>query len=84
MRPIAPRIDDPRCQEITVAEDQHEYQTLTAARVQCTDGKVEMCTRWTLTKEEREAIARGEDVYVFFPEFVYPHRLMLRPEWARI
>lgn len=84
MRPIAPRIEHPSCQEITVAENQHEYMTVTAARVECHDGAIEMCTRWTFTEEERAAIARGEDVYVFFPKSVYPHRLMLRPEWARI
>lgn len=84
MRPIAPRIEHPDCEEITVAEEQEEFMTVTATRILCNDGTIQYALRWTLTPEERAAIARGEDVYVFFPKHVYPHTLALRPEWARI
>lgn len=82
MRPIAPRLPDDVAEEITVAEDQHEYMTITAARVRHTDGTHSMYCRWTLTPEERRRVAAGEDIYLAFPERVAPHSVSLRPEWA--
>lgn len=80
MRPIAPRL--PNCDEVTVAEDQHQYMTITAARIQYLNGDTTMCCRWTLTPEERVRISAGEDVYIQFPGRVAPHSVSLRPAWA--
>jgi len=82
MRPIAPRLGDDVSDEVTVAEDQHEYKTLVAAFVSHENGSRSAYTRWTLTTDERVRVANGEDVYVAFPECVAPHLIMLRPEWA--
>lgn len=79
MRPIAPRLDVG--EEITVAENQLEYLTLVATRVEFADGDTQMVVRWTMTVEERSRIASGEDVYICFPRNVFPHSVGLRPEW---
>jgi hypothetical protein len=68
MRPIAPRI--PGLEEVTVAEEQEEYRTITAGIVRHDDAHVYV-TRWTMTAEERARVAAGEDVYV--------RQLMFRP-----
>lgn len=64
MRPIAPRIDG--AEEITIAENQHEYMTITGALVRYEDapGRIDIVTRWTFTPEERRRIANGEDIYL--------------------
>lgn len=65
MRAIAPRTGAP---EETIAEDQHEFVPLTVAIYVHAggdyDGMRELLTRWTMTKEERERIAAGEDIYI--------------------
>ena len=61
MRPIAPRTGAP---EVTFAEEQEEYMPLTVAVHRYGDGPCVLLTRWTLTPDERERIAAGEDVYV--------------------
>lgn len=82
MRPIAPRLNHPAAEEVTVAEEQPEFATITMARVLYADGTVWMWGRWTFTKEERKRIANGEDVYVAFPQHTFPHAISLRPEFA--
>lgn len=61
MRAIAPRTGAP---EVTIAEEQEQYMPITVARYHYEDGTGVLLTRWTLTPAEREAIARGEDIYV--------------------
>lgn len=60
MRCVAPRTGAP---EITVAENQEEYLTVTVA-VHETEGGRSLLTRWRLTDEERQLIAAGEDLYI--------------------
>lgn len=63
MRPVAPRTG---AEEITVAEDQHEYVPLVVALHADPGGSGSpvLLTRWRLSEEERAAIAAGEDLYV--------------------
>lgn len=61
MRPVAPRTGAP---EITVAEEQEEYMPVTVGVYQYEDGTRVLMTRWTLTPEERQRVADGEDIYV--------------------
>jgi len=61
MRPIAPRTG---AQEITIAEHQHEYLPVTVAIYRHSNGTRSLLTRWTLTPEEREQVAKGEDIYI--------------------
>lgn len=61
MRAVAPRIGYP---EVTLAEEQEEYFALTAAKVPYDDGSIGVVTRWRLSSEEREKVARGEDLYL--------------------
>lgn len=84
MRPIAPKFRDdlPCIQEVPIAEDQHEYKSLTGAIVTFEDGARQVYARWTFTPEERTRIAAGEDVYISFPKNMAPHTVELRPEWA--
>ena len=77
MRPIAPRIDG--AVEITIAEDQHEYATITAAIVQHSDGDSTRVCRWTFTPEERAKIAAGEDIY-----FGTIAGIPLMPHWLSV
>lgn len=60
MRPIAPRTGE---REITLAEEQHDYQPITAV-VRVREPGVSLVTRWTMTPEERAKVAAGEDIYV--------------------
>jgi hypothetical protein len=64
---------------VTIAEEQLEYCPIVVAIVEdeaATGGKARVC-RWTFSKEEREAIARGEDIYFFTPAAMplIPHAL---------
>lgn len=68
MRMIAPRTGAP---EITVAENQLEYRPIVVA-VYNEKPTRQLLTRWTFTPEEREAIARGEDVYFALLTFGQP------------
>ncbi|HKB54416.1 MAG TPA: hypothetical protein VKD22_10470 [Ramlibacter sp.] len=65
MRMIAPRTG---AREITLAEDQLEYSTLTVAVYNDKGtpgvGPRVLVSRWTLTPEERAQVAAGEDVFV--------------------
>jgi hypothetical protein len=69
MRMISPNVGLP---EITVAEDQHEYLTLTAALVEWDDGSRGILTRWRLTHNEKERVANGEDLYITVLTFGQP------------
>ena len=60
MRPIAPRTGAP---EVTVAEDQLEFQPLTVAMYDYQDGRC-LLMRWRLDEAERERVAAGEDLYL--------------------
>lgn len=77
MRPIAPRIEG--AEEITIAEEQHEYMPITAAYVTFPDGVTARVCRWTFTAEERARIAAGEDIY-----FGTPVGVLLTPHWLRV
>ena len=61
MRPIAPRTGAP---ETTIAEEQEQYMPVTVALYDYPDGSRCLLTRWTLTADERAAVARGEDIYI--------------------
>ena len=62
MRMIAPRTGAP---EISVAENQPEYLTLTAALYSTPEGARALLTRWRPTPEEREQIFLGDvDIYL--------------------
>lgn len=83
MRPIAPNFPQiHQIREVVIAEDQHEYKSLTGAIVTYGDGTVDTWARWTFTPEERAKIAAGEDVYLSFPGRMAPHSVQLRPDWA--
>lgn len=78
MRPIAPRIEG--AEEVTIAEGQHEYMTITAALVTYPDGSVHRVCRWTLTPEERERIfLGGDDIY-----FGTIAGIPLMPHWLKV
>ena len=83
MRPVAPRVGLP---EITIAENQLEYATLTGAPVTYEDGTLGMLTRWTFTPEERAAIAAGDDLFLELFTFggpMQPVALSIGlPKWA--
>lgn len=74
---IAPRIEG--ADEFTIAEDQPEYKPVTACLVQFSDGEVRRVLRYTFSKEEREQIARGEDIYFQTPASIQltPHVLQV-------
>ncbi len=61
MRAIAPRTG---ANEQTFAENQEEYSPITVAIHRTPEGQCSLLTRWTLTAEERAAVAAGEDIYV--------------------
>jgi hypothetical protein len=84
VRPIAPkfRMDVEWIREVPIAEDQHEYRSLTCAIVTYDDGSRQVYARWTFTPEERARIAAGEDIYLSFPNQMAPHRVELRPDWV--
>lgn len=77
MRPIAPRIEG--ADEITIAEDQHQYKTLTAAIVNYQNGERVRVCRYTLSNDERDRIANGEDLY-----FGTPADTPLIPHWLAV
>jgi hypothetical protein len=68
MRAIAPRTG---ALERTIAEDQPEYIPVTLAFYQFKDAPLAKGILWrfTFTKEERERLLKGEDIYVMQ---VYP------------
>lgn len=57
---IDPRLVPPGSRAVVIAEHQDEYQDLPSVRTP--NGYV--ITRWTPSYQEREAVARGEDVFV--------------------
>lgn len=61
MKPVAPDIGFP---EVSLAKDQPEYLTLTAAQVPHDDGTVGVVTRWRLTDEECAQLVLGADLYL--------------------
>lgn len=61
MRAIAPGTGAP---EVTVAENQPEYETVVVAVYRHERNVRTLLTRWQPTPDERAAIARGEDIYV--------------------
>lgn len=62
MRAVAPRIYG--FPEVSLAEDQHEFRSIVAARVEYQAIGRGWVTRWRLSPEEMEAVGRGSDVYV--------------------
>ena len=67
MRMIAPRTGA----VVTIAENQEQYQTLTAARYQ-KDGVSVLLMRWQPDAHERARLAAGEDIYVSLMTFGQP------------
>lgn len=61
MRPISPNTGAP---EKVIAEQQEQYMPISVARYIDDNKIVHLLTRWTLTPAEREAVAKGEDIYV--------------------
>lgn len=62
MRAVAPRTG---AVEVTIAEDQLEYQPLVVACYHMPEaGGQGMLTRWQPSPEERARIAAGEDIYI--------------------
>lgn len=62
MRAVAPRLDG--LHEVTLAEDQHEFLSIVAGVIDYPNGARWWVTRWRLSDEGREKVARGEDVYL--------------------
>lgn len=78
MRTIAPRIDG--ADEYVIAEDQHTYMPVTACNVIFADDPtIVRILRWTFTPEEREKVAKGEDIY-----FGTLAHIPLMPHWLRV
>ncbi len=80
MRMIAPDTGAP---EITVAEEQEEYMTLTAAVYEFADGAQGLLTRWRPTDEELRKLIAGEDLYLLqltFGKPMQPIKLQVGPE----
>ena len=69
MRAVSPSIGFP---ERIVGENQLQYSPLPVADVEHTDGSRSIVTRWSLTATEREAVARGEDLFIAQPNFGNP------------
>lgn len=80
MRSIAPRlvVDNTReeCPEHTIAEDQLEFMPVVATLLEYADGTTTRILRYTFSPEERERIARGEDLF-----FGTPGKQRLQPHW---
>lgn|SRR5678815_4381786 len=74
MNPVDPRVHPslvpPGSRAVIIAEHQDEYVDLPSVLTPAVfvDGVLKappyVITRWTLTAEERVAIARGEDLYI--------------------
>lgn len=77
MRNIAPRIAG--ADEFDIAEEQHQYKQVVACLVRFGDGTVARVLRYAFNATEREAIARGEDIY-----FGTPASQKLQPHWFSI
>ena len=79
MRPIAPRTGHP---EHTIAEEQEEYLPITVAvaALESSNGHA-LILRYTLTPEERQAVASGTDLY--FCQ-LYPNGGPMTPVQARV
>ncbi len=80
MRPIAPRTGYP---EIAIAEEQEEYLPITVAVYPVQDNPTAhmLLLRYTLTKEERQAVAAGEDIYLMH---FYPNGGPMTPVQAQV
>jgi hypothetical protein len=71
---VAPRLGE-EFPEIAIAEEQLEYKTLTASPVLFDDGSLGLITRWAFTVEEKERVARGEDLFLT----ILTHGLPMQP-----
>lgn len=60
---------------VTYAKDQPQYQPLPVARLQGKEGR--LISRWSLTDEERQRIAAGEDLYIEVLTFGEPLQPLL-------
>lgn len=85
MRAIAPRllVDNTReeCPEHTIAENQLEFMPVVATNLEYEDGTVTRILRYTFSKEEREAVAMGADIFMGTPatQRLQPHWLCVGP-----
>lgn len=69
MRAVAPRTGLP---EITLAEDQQEFQPITVCLWHDPTGAVGVLTRWRPSPDERERLIRGEDIYIALTTYGRP------------
>lgn len=60
MKPISPVIPEEKHNEVTIAEQQDEYQNLPA--IALSDGSI--LTRWKLTDEEKQRVLETGDIYL--------------------
>lgn len=65
----------PEAELVTFAKDQPQYRPLPVARLPGYRGV--LISRWTLTPEERAAIAAGEDLYIQHLTFNNPLQPLL-------
>lgn len=66
----APVVDGLQTQEIVYAENQPQYIPL---RTLCADGPMgAVLSRWTLTDEQRQAVAAGADIFLELSTFHQP------------
>jgi hypothetical protein len=81
VRPISPRTG---AVELVLAKDQPQYIPLPAALYHdSSTGSVELVTRWTLTDEERLAVAEGADIFLgtlTFDQPYQPVRMQVGPQ----
>lgn len=64
MKSVSPIFKHSKSAEVIYAEHQPEYTPLPALRNEHT-----LVTRWNFSDEERERIAKGEDLFLFIQHF---------------
>ena len=81
MRPVAPRTGAP---EETIAEEQLGYSPIIVGKYAVPPHmETALLTRWTFTKEERQQVADGEDIYLMvltFGQPLQPLQMQVGPE----
>ncbi len=68
MKPVSPVIPGKDLKEIIVAEHQEEYGNLPS--IKFADGL--LCTRWEMTTEERDFVAKNGYIYLWIWTFGNP------------
>lgn len=62
MRPVAPRVDG--IDEETIGGNNEQYLAITVGLAPTDSGGSAFVTRWRLSDEDRDAILRGEDIFI--------------------